>query len=129
MNENTHGVIIEIDNRGDNSFIYIKAIGKLTHDDYEAFTPELEKYLKEVDDKELLAFIDVTEFKGWELQAIWDDFKIDLKYGKKFAKIAMYGTQNYLDSVSKVSSWFMSGEMKSFESPKDAFEWLGIPII
>ena len=31
---------------------------------------------------------DMTELQGWELRAAWDDFKIGLKHGGDFEKVA-----------------------------------------
>ena len=80
MNEATvdarHGISIGIERTGSNFFLMLKAVGKLTHDDYELISPMIDAALGEVNEPRVRAFIDGTELEGWEPRAAWDDFKI-----------------------------------------------------
>ena len=78
MNEATadarHGISIGIERTGSNFFLMLKAVGKLTHDDYELISPMIDAALGEVNEPRVRAFIDGTELEGWEPRAAWDDF-------------------------------------------------------
>ena len=124
MSVKRHGSSIGIERTEDDFFLSLKAIGKLTHDDYETITPMIESALEGVDHPRIKAIFDGTELEGWELRAAWDDFKIGLKHGSEFEKIAIYGNTRWQEIGAKVGSWFMSGEVKYFENRDDALAWL-----
>ncbi|MEN8173523.1 MAG: STAS/SEC14 domain-containing protein, partial [Chloroflexota bacterium] len=69
-------------------------------------------------------FIDGSEFEGWELRAAWDDFKLGLKHGNNFEKIAIYGNKKWQQYTSKIGAWFISGEVKYFDDTEEALNWL-----
>lgn len=125
MKIDRHGLSIGIERINNNLFISFKAIGTLTHSDYEIITPMLEKALNSIEEPKIKAFVDCTEFKGWELEAAWDDFKLGINHGDLFEKIAILGNDNILlEYGSKITSWFIHGEVKYYEDLDDAIEWL-----
>lgn len=125
MSVKRHGLSIGIERINENFFLSLKATGKLTHDDYKAITPMIESALEGVDQPKIKALVDGTELEGWELRAAWDDFKIGLKHGSEFEKIAIYGNKRWQEMSAKVGSWFMSGEVKYFDNRDEALDWLG----
>lgn len=124
MTDSRHGLSIGIDRMNEQFFITLKAVGKLTHADYEKITPLINSALESVEDPKVKAYLDASELEGWELRAAWDDFKIGLKHGREFKKVAIFGNQKWLEVGSKIGSWFMSGEVKFFDSSESALEWL-----
>ena len=62
--------------------------------------------------------------EGWELRAAWDDFKLGLKQGSEFDKIAIFGNRQWQEYAAKIGSWFISGEVKYFEDSNKALAWL-----
>ena len=119
-----HGLSIGIERSGANFFLSLKAVGKLTHEDYETITPMIDSALSAVKEPQVKALIDGTEMEGWELRAAWDDFKLGLKQGNEFVKIAIYGNKNWQEITAKIGAWFISGEVKYFESKENALTWL-----
>jgi len=119
-----HGLSIGIERAGSDFFLSLKAVGKLTHEDYETITPMLDSALSAVKDPKVRVFIDGTEMEGWELRAAWDDFKLGLKHGNEFERIAICGNKNWQEMAAKVGSWFISGEAKYFEDEAEALSWL-----
>ena len=119
-----HGLSIGIERTGDNFFLSIKAQGKLTHRDYEKMTPMIDSALAEVKHPKVKMFVDGTELEGWEARAVWDDFKIGLKHGNEFEKIAIYGNKKWQEVTAKIGRWFLSGEVKYFEDENEALTWL-----
>jgi hypothetical protein len=119
-----HGLSIGIERVNDEFFLTLKAVGKLTHKDYEVISPMIDSALEGVKEPKVKVLIDGTELEGWELRAAWDDFKIGLKHGSEFDKIAIYGNKNWQEIAAKVGAWFISGEVKYFDNYGDAFMWL-----
>ena len=109
---------------GDEIVLSFKAVGKLTDADYETITPIIERFLDGVEEPKVKMLFDAREFEGWELEAAWDDFKIGLKHGNEFEKIAIVGAPKWLEALAKISSWFVSGEVKTFDDMQAALAWL-----
>jgi len=119
-----HGLSIGIERVEQNFFLSLKAVGKLTHQDYQVITPMIDAALKEVSSPKIKAVFDVTEMQGWEIRAAWDDFKLGLKHGSEFEKIAIYGNKHWQEIISHIGSWFISGEVEYFENHQQALDWL-----
>ena len=124
MSIKKHGLSIGIERVGGDIFLSLKAVGKLTHEDYEIITPMIDSALNEVRDPKVKVLIDGTEMEGWELRAAWDDFKLGLKHGGEFERIAIFGNKNWQEITAKIGSWFVSGEVKYFDHYDDALIWL-----
>jgi hypothetical protein len=124
MNIVRHGLSIGIEKTGSKFFLSLKATGKLTHEDYEIITPMIDSALEGVKEPVVDVFIDGSELEGWELRAAWDDMKLGLKHGSDFNRIAIYGNKKWQEYASKLGSWFISGEIKYFESADEALTWL-----
>jgi len=67
-----HGFSTGLDRTNSDFFVSVKAIGKLTLDEYLAITPMLDEALKGIDKPQIHALMDIAEFGGWELRAAWD---------------------------------------------------------
>jgi hypothetical protein len=119
-----HGLSIGIERMGSDFFLSMKAQGKLTHKDYEIITPLIDSALSEVKQPKVKALIDATELEGWDVRAAWDDFKIELKHGNEFEKVAIYGNKQWQELAAKLGSWFISGEIRSFNNEDNAISWL-----
>ena len=124
MNMTRHGLSIGIERVGNDFFLSLKATGKLTHEDYEKINPMIDSALESVNNPKVKVFIDGSEFEGWELRAAWDDFKLGLKHGSEFEKIAIFGNKQWQEYAAKIGSWFISGEVKYFEDSNEALVWL-----
>jgi hypothetical protein len=119
-----HGLAIGIERINNDFFLTLKATGKLTHEDYETITPMLDSALAEVKQPKIKALIDGSELEGWELRAAWDDFKLGLKHGRQFEKIAIVGNKNWQKMSAKLGSWFVSGDIEYFDNDDAAIMWL-----
>lgn len=124
MNQQTHGVSIGIERSGVKFFLSLKAIGKLTHEDYETITPLIDSALDAITEPKVKVLIDGTELEGWEPRAAWDDLKLGLKHGNVIDKIAIFGNKKWQERISKVASWFVAGEVRYFENKSEALDYL-----
>jgi len=119
-----HGVSLGFERVNDDIFMSFKAFGTLTHEDYEMITPMIDSALEGVKQVSVRALFDITELEGWELRAAWDDFKIGLKHGNEFKKVALYGDKKWQEVVSKIGGWFISGELMYFKNYDEALQWV-----
>ncbi|HHF2916248.1 hypothetical protein ACX03_20520 [Vibrio parahaemolyticus] len=124
MSSERHGISVGLERFGSEFFLVFKAVGKLTHEDYQAIAPVLESALAGVNGQHVKVLVDISEFSGWDLRAAWDDFQLGLKIGPKFEKVAIYGDKNWQELASKFGGWFISGEMQSFNEYDSAIKWL-----
>ncbi len=124
MRQITHGISIGIERTDNTLYVAMKAIGKLTHKDYEAFTPLLEGALASIESPRIRLLFDATEFTGWELRAAWDDLRIGLRHGSEFSKVAIVGQANWQELMAAVGNWFVSGEVVYFTDTQLAINWL-----
>ncbi|MCX2784128.1 STAS/SEC14 domain-containing protein [Microbulbifer thermotolerans] len=122
-----HGISIGLERIDSEFFLYVKAIGRLTHEDYERITPLLDYALQGIKDPKVKALVDVEDFEGWELRAAWDDFKLALKHGNEFSRIAVVGEEKWQKVAARIASWFLSGDVQYFEEHDDALHWLAQP--
>lgn len=119
-----HGIAIGVERANNQVMMTLTLTGKLTHQDYELITPMLEQALSGVAESSVRMLVDASQFHGWELAAVWDDFKFGVKHHRDFGKIAVFGKPNWPQWVASISSWFISGEVKFFEDEIDALTWL-----
>jgi hypothetical protein len=124
MDIKRHGLSVGFERIENNIYFTLKAVGKLTHADYETIVPMLESAMESVKHPNVKVLIDGTELEGWELRAAWDDFKLGLKHGNDFDKIAIYGNKGWQEIAARVGSWFTSGEVRYFDNIETAVSWL-----
>ncbi|WP_346837511.1 STAS/SEC14 domain-containing protein [Microbulbifer sp. SAOS-129_SWC] len=121
---NRHGISIGVERVGNEFYLYFKAVGRLTHDDYRQITPLIDFALREVKAPRVRALMDVREFDGWELRAAWDDFKLGLKHGSEFSRVALLGDEKWQKTAARIANWFVAGEVRYFQDADEALEWL-----
>ena len=109
--------------REDNIFA-VRVSGRLTHEEYQEFLPELESLIKHYGKISLL--IELDQFEGAELVAMKDDLKFGLGSEDKFEKIALIGEKLWERWAVAISKPFVGAEMKYFDkrSSQDAWDWL-----
>jgi len=120
-----HGVSIGLERVDEIIYLRLKVVGKLTHKDYEVLTPMLDNALKAVEHPKIHALVDICELDGWELRAAWDDFKLGVKHGSEFSRIALVGNKPWEKVAAKVAGWFIGGEAQYFEDADEAIDWFG----
>jgi universal stress protein A len=109
----------------DGNTIAIRASGKLTHEDYQEFLPQLEEQINEL--KKVSILFELDNFSGWELDAAKDDFKFGMKHIDDFERIAIVGDKAWEHWMTLMAKPFMlSGEVRYFnrENLQDAWDWL-----
>jgi len=113
LTETNHGRILEV-----------RITDKLAHADYEHFVPEFERLLK-IHGKLRVLFI-MTDFHGWELPALWDDIKFDIKHFSDIEKLALVGDTQWEKWMADFCRPFTSARIQYFRSDEEssARQWL-----
>ncbi len=124
MSDVIHGISIGIERNGDDFYLAFKAVGSLSHADYQRMTPLLESALIGIREPEVFVLADITELEGISLHAAWDDLKLGFKHGKEFKKVAIVGRGGLQQWMTRVADWFTPGEFKFFEDKQQALDWL-----
>jgi universal stress protein A len=104
----------------------VRVSGKLSHEDYQKFLPDLEDLIKS--DEKIALLIELDDFHGAEMSAIKDDFNFSLKHNEAFEKIAIVGEKKWHRWMTLLSNPFIKGEIKYFNriDLQDAWDWLRI---
>ncbi len=107
----------------DNIFA-IKAIGKLTDEDYQQFLPQLTALIHKYGPISLL--VELEDFHGWEPKAAWDDFTFGKEHEKDFVRIAIVGKKSWHKWMSTIGNAFSETKIRFFFSDdlQEAWNWL-----
>lgn len=116
--------MLKVEILNENKVLTITATGKLTKEDYISLLPSLENLLK--NHGLIRFFIRLEDFKGFELEALWEDIKFDYEHQRQYGKTAIVGSKKWEELGTKFSSLFFGAEMKFFykEQAKDAWDWV-----
>lgn len=117
--------MFEILEKSSGNTIGIKLNGKLLKEDYKEFVPKLEALIEEYG--AIHCYMEMTDFGGMELGAIWEELKFDCKHGSKVEKCAVVGDKTWEKWATQLSRpFFYNAKLKYFDvSEKDAaWEWL-----
>ena len=106
----------------EDNLIAIRASGKLSHEDYQNFLPQLEKEIESLGKVSVL--FELEDFTGWDLEAAKDDFVFGIKHLNDIDRMAIVGEKIWQRWMVSMAEPF--GEIKYFDREKlqEAWEWL-----
>jgi hypothetical protein len=104
---------IQFEETNSGSTLEVKAIGKLTHEDYQRFGPEFDRLAAE--HGKLRVLFDLSGLDGWEAEAMWDDLKLGIKHHADLERLAVVGDRTWEKWMSVLWRPFTSGEMRYFD--------------
>ncbi len=117
--------MIEILDQTAGKVFAMKTSGKLSHHDYEQFVPMLEKLIEEHGSVRCL--VEMTEFKGVELRALWDEIKFDVRHSRQIERCAVVGDRAWEAWMTRLSRpIFYKAEIRFFDvAERDrAWDWI-----
>jgi hypothetical protein len=119
--------MFEILTQSNDRRLVVRAMGKLTVDDYEkTLIPKLNELFKHHEKINMLVdFAD--DFSGWETTAAaWDDMKLGLQYAGNFSRFAIVGAPEWVAWGARFYGFFIRGEIRQFETGEltKALDWL-----
>ncbi|SRR6056297_371294 len=103
----------------ENGLLHLTLSGKLSTEDYDRFEPAFAR-IAEQHDGPMPMLVEITPaFDGWDVGALWRDAKMGVEYRNAFSRIAMVGSQDWLDWATKMADGlFPQAEMRFFD-PED----------
>lgn len=105
--------------------IGMKVSGKLLHQDYQQFIPRLEALIEE--HGSIRCLMEMTEFEGFELRALWDELKFDTTHASKIERCAVVGNKRWERWATNLSKpLFYRAPVRYFDSSdlEEAWDWI-----
>lgn len=118
--------MIEILPESNGNIIAARASGTLSGQDYnEVLIPRLEKVMAEKGKVRFLLDLG-QDFKGWTLEALWDDAKFGWGSRNHFEKVALVGGSLWMELGAKAGGLLMGGELRTFDHDhrQEAWDWI-----
>jgi hypothetical protein len=98
--------------------------GKLVKDDYERFVPEFEGLARQRG--KLRVLLNLTDFHGWDIGALWDEIKFDVKHFADIERIAVVGDKKWQHGLTTFFKPFTNATIRYFDQADttEARKWL-----
>lgn len=105
-------------------YLVVRASDKLSKEDYAQFVPEVERLIKEEGKIRLL--FEMQDFHGWEVGALWEDIKFDLKHFADIERLAIVGEKKWEEWMATFCKPFTRAEIRYFDQSQtdEARNWL-----
>ena len=91
--------------------------GKLHKDDYTRFVPEIEQSLEK--NGKLRILMEMRDFHGWDVGALWQDIKFDVKHFSDIERVAMVGDQRWEQWMAIFCKPFTTAKIKYFPAGQE----------
>jgi len=104
--------------------VEVRLTGKLEKDDYEELVPAVEDSIEKHGRIDMLVQLD--DFHGWTVGALWEDLKFDLKHFRDIERLALVGDSKWEAGMAAFCRPFTTAEIKYFHEDRlaDAREWI-----
>ena len=104
--------------------IGFRAVGRISKDDYQMLTPELEALAEQEGNIRLL--LNMEKFEGEEFKAWGSDLKFGRAFRKKIDKLAIVGNKRWQKLLAALADPFYAREAEFFntEDREAAWSWL-----
>jgi hypothetical protein len=101
--------------------------GKLHADDYRRFGGDVDRLIQQ--HGKLRILVQMHDFHGWDLGALWQDIKFDFKHFRDIERLALVGESRWQQGMASFCKPFTSAHVRYFdESQAAAAEtWLREP--
>ena len=99
------------------NIVSIKATGRLTDDDYEAFVPRMESLIERWGRLRML--FDLDDFEGWDLASAWEELKFEARHRKDLKRVAVVGEKKWERWTTKLSKVFTGTDVRFFERAQE----------
>jgi hypothetical protein len=117
--------MIEILEQSTKNVVAMRLSGKILHRDYQELIPVVEKRIEEHGG--VRCFVEMTEFHGVELRALWDEIKFDVRHAWQIERCAVVGDRAWQAWMTKLAKpIFLKADMRFYEiAERDkAWDWI-----
>jgi len=108
--------------RSGGNVLGLKAVGNLTHADYEQLVPALEELIKEHGKVHVL--FELEDCQGWDIGAAWDELKFWFKHGADVERCAVVGEKKWQEWMTKLSRPFFKVKYFDKAELEEAWDWV-----
>ena len=115
---------VELHEDLENKLLVVRLSGKLTKQDYEYFTPEVERLIQQFGSIRML--VEMHEFHGWSMEALWEDIKFDLKHFTHIDRLALVGDRKWEAGMAVFCRPFTTATIRYFDESnlEAAMAWI-----
>ena len=101
--------------------------GKLEKEDYELFVPQIEGLMGK--EKAIRILVELKDFHGWTVGAMWEDTKFGAKHFSDINRIAVVGDRQWEKTMTSFVKPFTKAKVRYFdvEEKAEAMGWLREP--
>ena len=105
-----------------------KVTGKLTDEDIKGFEPQIEFLLRERKHKPIGILADLSQMRGAELKARWDEMRFLQKHTDHIARMAVVGADRWEEAMALLTAGaaVLQAETRYFDESEilRAWEWV-----
>ena len=107
--------------------VEVRLSGKLHKADYEHFVPVVEKAIAA--NGKIRVLMEMHDFHGWDLPALWQDIKFDRKHHQDIERIAMVGDKKWESGMAAFCKPFTGAKIRYFDVSDfvAARQWIAEP--
>lgn len=107
--------------------LIVQLTGKIVREDYEHFVPRVEALVKQ--NGKLRIEVDMLDFHGWTLGAMWEDIKFDVKHFADIERLALVGNRKWESGMATFCKPFTTATVRYFDEADaaQARTWLREP--
>lgn len=115
---------LEVRETDGGNVLEVHVSGKLTTEDYERFSPEVERMIGQ--HGKIRVLLDMHDFHGWSAGALWQDSKFNIKHFKDIERLAMVGEKAWEKGMSTFCKPFTTATVRYFErsQEEEARRWV-----
>jgi len=116
--------MLELHQEADGKILTVQLSGKLHKEDYERFVPEVEAMIKQHGKIRLLCRM--HDFHGWQMGALWEDIKFDVKHFADIERLAFVGDRKWEQGMAVFCKPFTTAKIRYFDEHQadQATDWI-----
>ena len=115
---------VELQEEAGGKCLLVKLSGKLAKEDYQQFVPEIERLIQR--EGKLRMLVQMHNFHGWTMGALWEDIKFDLKHFGDIERLALVGERKWEAGMAAFCKPFTTAKVHYFDEANaaEAAEWV-----
>jgi hypothetical protein len=104
--------------------LLVQLSGKLTKEDYQHFVPTVERLIKR--QGKIRVLVQMRDFHGWTLGALWEDIKFDVKHFGDIERLAFVGDRKWEAGMAAFCTPFTRAAIRYFDeaNSEEALGWI-----
>ncbi len=115
---------VELHEEAAGKVLVVRLSGKLTKEDYGHFLPVVERLIGQ--HGKLRMLVQMHDFHGWTMGALWEDIKFDWKHFRDIERLALVGHSKWEAGMAVFCKPFTAATIRYFDEAKleEAMNWV-----